>query len=85
MRARSFLISTVMIPALMLIAVIMILINMGLAKLAERIESQLRSGRARRNIVAKVPHQKEQGIETKDNAYVDWHAEGHKDLRTTFE
>ena len=74
-----------MIPALLLIAVIMIVINMILAKLAERIEVQLRSGRARRNIVAKVPQQKEQGIETKDNAYVDWRAEGHEDLRTTFE
>ncbi|KAB1502436.1 amino acid ABC transporter permease [Corynebacterium sp. 320] len=74
-----------MIPALVLVAVIMILINMGLASLAERIERQLRSGRARRNIVAKVPQQKEQGLETKDNVNVDWHAEGHKDLRTTFE
>lgn len=74
-----------MIPALALIAVIMILINMGLAKLAERIEQQLRAGRARRNIVAKVPHQPDQGTTTKDEATVDWHAEGHKDLRTTFE
>nr|WP_120491816.1 amino acid ABC transporter permease [Corynebacterium lactis] len=74
-----------MIPALALVAVILILINFGLAKLAERIEYQLRAGRARRNIVAKVPHQRDVGVVTKDEATVDWHAEGHKDLRTTFE
>lgn len=74
-----------MIPALTLVAAILILINFGLAKLAERIEYQLRAGRARRNIVAKVPHQRDVGVVTKDEATVDWHAEGHKDLRTTFE
>lgn len=74
-----------MIPALALVATILILINFGLAKLAERIEYQLRAGRARRNIIAKVPHQRDVGVVTKDEATVDWHAEGHKDLRTTFE
>lgn len=72
-----------MLPALLVTAVIMILINFGLSKLAERIEQQLRAGRARRNIAAKVPHQKDQGIDTKDTVNVDWHAEGHKDLRST--
>ncbi|MGN0094967.1 MAG: amino acid ABC transporter permease [Corynebacterium sp.] len=72
-----------MLPALMVTAAIMILINFGLSKLAERIEQQLRAGRARRNIAAKVPHQKDQGIDTKDTVNVDWHAEGHKDLRST--
>jgi glutamate transport system permease protein len=61
----------------------MILINFALSKLAERIEQQLRAGRARKNIAAKVPHQKDQGIDTKDTVNVDWHAEGHKDLRST--
>lgn len=70
-----------MLPALLAVAAIMILINFGLSKLAERIEQQLRAGRARRNIVAKVPHQPDQGLETKDSVNVDWHAEGHKDLR----
>lgn len=72
-----------MLPALLVTAVIMILINFGLSKLAERIEQQLRAGRARRNIAAKVPHQKDQGIDTKDTVNVDWHAEWHKDLRST--
>ncbi|OLT54706.1 glutamate ABC transporter permease [Corynebacterium sp. CNJ-954] len=72
-----------MLPALLVTAAIMILINFGLSKLAERIEQQLRAGRARRNIAAKVPHQKDQGIDTKDTVNVDWHAEGHKDLRST--
>lgn len=74
-----------MIPSLFVVAVILIAINFGLAKIAERIEYQLRAGRARRNIVAKVPHQRDMGVTTKDETNVDWHAEGHKDLRTTFE
>lgn len=74
-----------MLPALLVVAAIMILINFGLSKLAERIEQQLRSGRARRNIAAKVPHQPGQGVETKDQVNVDWHAAGHKDLRRTDE
>lgn len=75
-----------MLPSLLVVAVIMILINFGLTKLAERIERQLRAGRARRNPVAKVPHQPDhQGLETKDEALVDWHDPSHKDLRNTFE
>lgn len=74
-----------MIPSLIVVAIILIAINFGLAKLAERIESQLRAGRARRNIVAKVPQQPDVGVTTKDQATVDWHAEGHKDLRGTYE
>ncbi|HIW92170.1 MAG TPA: amino acid ABC transporter permease [Candidatus Corynebacterium avicola] len=70
-----------LLPALLVVAAIVVLINFGLSKLAERIEYQLRAGRARRNIVAKVPHQRDQGLETKDSVNVDWHAEGHKDLR----
>ncbi|MDN6386220.1 MAG: amino acid ABC transporter permease [Corynebacterium sp.] len=72
-----------MLPALLVVSAIMIIINFGLSKLAERMEQQLRAGRARRNIAAKVPHQKDQGLETKDSVNVDWHAEGHKDLRST--
>ncbi len=34
---------------------------------------QLRAGRARKNIVAKVPEQPHQGLDTKDNVVVDWH------------
>ncbi|AWT26034.1 Arginine transport system permease protein ArtQ [Corynebacterium provencense] len=75
-----------MLPSLLVIAAIMILINFGLTKLAERIEQQLRAGRARRNPIAKVPHQHaHQGIETKDEAFVDWHDPAHKDLRNTSE
>lgn len=74
-----------MIPALMVVAVILILINFALAKLAERIEWQLRAGRARRNIMSKVPHQKDKGVVTKDEAVVDWHDPHHKDLRPTTE
>lgn len=75
-----------MLPSLLVVAAIMIIINFGLTKLAERIERQLRAGRARRNPVAKVPHQPaHQGLETKDEAMVDWHDPAHKDLRGTFE
>lgn len=70
-----------MLPALLVTALIMILLNFALSKLAERIEQQLRAGRARKNITAKVPHQPDQGLDTKDSVNVDWHAEGHKDLR----
>lgn len=70
-----------LLPALLVVAAIMIIINFALSKLAERVEQQLRAGRARRNIAAKVPHQRDQGLETKDAVNVDWHAQGHKDLR----
>ncbi|MEJ5919319.1 amino acid ABC transporter permease [Corynebacterium sp. H78] len=71
-----------MLPSLIVIAIIMIAINMGLSTLAERIERQLRAGRARRNIIAKVPQQPSQGILTKDNAVLDWRDPDHEDLRT---
>jgi len=70
---------------MIVVAVIMILLNYTLSRLAERMERQLRAGRARKNIVAKVPAQKGQGIETKDQANVDWHDRSHRDLRSTYE
>jgi glutamate transport system permease protein len=75
-----------MLPSLLVVAAIMIIINYALTKLAERIEYQLRAGRSRRNIVAKVPHQKTQGgLETKDGAVVDQHDEGYKPIQGDFE
>lgn len=71
--------------AMAVVAIIMIILNYTLSRIAERVETQLRAGRARRNIVAKVPHQKGQGLETKDQATVDWHDASHKDLRSTYE
>lgn len=71
--------------AMIVVAVIMILLNYTLSRLAERMERQLRAGRARKNIVAKVPAQKGQGIETKDQANVDWRDRSHRDLRSTYE
>ncbi|MEZ2121119.1 amino acid ABC transporter permease [Corynebacterium sp. CCM 9203] len=70
------------LPALILVAVIMITINYALTLLAERIERQLRAGRARKLIVAKVPEHPDQGVETKDRAVVDWHDPLHRDLRS---
>lgn len=69
------------LAALVVVAIIMIIINTVLTKLAERIEAQLRAGRARKNIIAKVPEQKDQGLETKDRVNVDWHDPAHQDLR----
>lgn len=71
--------------AMVVVAIIMIILNYALSLLAERVETQLRAGRAHRNIVAKVPHQKDVGLETKDAANVDWHDKSHKDLRSTYE
>lgn len=61
------------IPALIVVAIIMIAINFLLTRLASRVEHQLRAGRARRNPFAKVPEEHNQGLETKDNVNVDWH------------
>lgn len=61
------------IPALIVVAIIIIAINFLLTRLASRVEHQLRAGRARRNPFAKVPEQHNQGLETKDNVNVDWH------------
>ena len=63
----------------------MVLINWGLTSLAQRIERQLRAGRARKNIVAKVPEAPDQGLDTKDNVNVDWHAPGYKEIRNPSE
>lgn len=63
--------------SLVVVAIVMILINWGLSVLAERVERQLRAGRARRNIFAKVPEAENPGITTKDNAVVDWQAPGY--------
>lgn len=73
------------LAAMVVVAIIMIILNYMLSRLAERIENQLRAGRARRNIVAKVPQQPEVGLETKDSVNVDWHDPAHKDLRNTYE
>ncbi|MEJ5927075.1 amino acid ABC transporter permease [Corynebacterium sp. H128] len=69
------------LAALAITAIVMIIINYALTTLAERIERQLRAGRARKNILAKVPEHPSQGLETKDNVNVDWHDPAHKDLR----
>ncbi|AEX42781.1 hypothetical protein NY035_07030 [Corynebacterium diphtheriae bv. mitis] len=42
---------------------------------------QLRAGRARKNIVAKVPEQPHQGLDTKDNVVVDWHDPAHVEIK----
>lgn len=68
------------LASLVIVGIIMVLINWGLTTLAQRIERQLRAGRARRNIIAKVPEQPDQGIDTKDNANVDWRAPGYKEI-----
>ena len=69
------------LPALVVVAIIMIAINFGLSRLAERIERQLRAGRARKNILAHVPEVEDQGIETKDTDRLDWRDPYHQDLR----
>ncbi|MDY3126778.1 MAG: amino acid ABC transporter permease [Corynebacterium sp.] len=73
------------LASLVVVAIIMILINYGLTALAQRIERQLRAGRARRNIVAKVPEASHQGLDTKDNVNVDWHAPGYKEVKNPAE
>lgn len=69
------------LAALVVVAIIMILINYALTMVAERVERQLRAGRARRNIVAKVPEMPDQGLATKDNVNVDWHAPGYTEVK----
>lgn len=73
------------LASLIVVAIIMILINWGLGLLAERIEAQLRAGRARRNIIAKVPEQPDQGLDTKDEVNVDWHSENYTEIRNPAE
>ena len=65
------------LPSLIVVAVVMVIINYGLGLLAQRVERQLRAGRARRNIFVRVKEQPHQGLETKDNANVDWHDPNH--------
>lgn len=69
------------LAALTVVAIIMILINWGLTTLASRIERQLRAGRARKNIIAKVPEKPNQGLDTKDNVNADWQAPGYTEIR----
>lgn len=71
------------LASLFVVGVIMILINYSLSVLAERVEKQLRAGRARRNIFAKVPEVAGAGagLETKDSFNVDWHAPGYTKLQ----
>lgn len=73
------------LASLVVVAIIMVLINWGLTTLAQRIERQLRAGRARKNIVAKVPQAHTQGLDTKDNVNVDWHAPGYKEIKNPAE
>ncbi|MEX3503829.1 amino acid ABC transporter permease [Corynebacterium sp. LK2510] len=69
------------IPSLIVVAIVMILINFALTRLAVRVESQLRAGRARRNPFARVPVAAHQGIDTKDNATQDWHNPNYTDIK----
>lgn len=69
------------LASLTVVAIIMILINWGLTTLAARVERQLRAGRARKNILAKVPEMPDQGLDTKDNVNVDWQAPGYTEIR----
>ncbi|RSZ61723.1 amino acid ABC transporter permease [Corynebacterium hylobatis] len=69
------------LASLTVVAIIMILINWALTSLAQRVERQLRAGRARRNILAKVPEMPDQGIDTKDNVNVDWQAPGYVEIQ----
>ncbi|GAB2513331.1 putative glutamine ABC transporter permease protein GlnP [Corynebacterium atrinae] len=69
------------LASLVVVAIIMILINWALTSLAQRIERQLRAGRARRNIVAKVPELPHQGLDTKDNVNVDWHDPDYVEIK----
>ena len=72
------------LAAMVVVAIIMILVNYLLSRLAERMENQLRAGRARRNIVAKVPHQKDVGVVNKDETNVDWHDPNYHDLKRDY-
>ena len=69
------------LASLAVVAIIMILINWALTTLAQRIERQLRAGRARRNILAKVPEEPDQGLDTKDNVNVDWHDPDYVEIK----
>src|SRR5699024_189433 len=68
------------LASLAIVGIIMVLINWGLTTLAQRIQRQLRAGRARNHLIATVPEQPDQGSDTKDNANVDWRAAGYKEI-----
>lgn len=71
------------LASLIVVGIIMILINYSLTLLAERVERQLRAGRARRNIFAKVPEAgPNAGLDTKDTVNVDWQAPGYSKVDT---
>ncbi len=67
--------------ALVVVAAIMFLINFALTRVAQRIEHQLRAGRALRNIVAAAPHPPDQGLDTKDEVNVDWHDPEYQQIK----
>lgn len=71
------------LASLTIVAIVMILINWALTTLAQRIERQLRAGRARKNIVAPVPEMPDQGLDTKDNVNVDWQDPDYREIRNT--
>ncbi|WP_293768242.1 amino acid ABC transporter permease [uncultured Corynebacterium sp.] len=73
------------LASLVVVAIIMIIINYALTWVAQRIEQQLRAGRARKNIVANVPHHHSQGLDTKDQVNADWHAEGYQEIKNPAE
>ncbi|MBG9292134.1 hypothetical protein I4J06_05455 [Corynebacterium diphtheriae bv. gravis] len=56
------------LASLIVVAIIMVAINCA-------------PGRARKNIVAKVPEQPHQGLDTKDNVVVDWHDPAHVEIK----
>ncbi|WP_078315722.1 amino acid ABC transporter permease [Mycobacterium sp. D16Q16] len=72
------------LPALVVVAVIMILINFALSSLATNIERQLREGRKKKSLL-EVPHaQPEPGLVTKDLLETRGVDPAHKDLRQDY-
>ncbi len=72
------------LPALVVVAVIMILINFALSSLATNIERQLREGRKKKSLL-EVPHaQPEPGLVTKDLLETRGADPAHKDLRQDY-
>ncbi|MEU9807403.1 amino acid ABC transporter permease [Mycobacterium sp. NPDC050853] len=72
------------LPALVVVAVIMIVINFALSSLATNIERQLREGRKKKSLL-EVPHaQPEPGLVTKDLLETRGVDLAHKDLRQDY-
>ncbi|MGH3954973.1 MAG: amino acid ABC transporter permease [Mycobacterium sp.] len=72
------------LPALVVVAVIMILINFALSSLATNIERQLREGRKKKSLL-EVPHaQPEPGLVNKDLLETRGVDPAHKDLRQDY-